>query len=52
MNLIQDQEYKLSLKRKYGNKRYYYGYNNNFGNWFELLRIAQCPNNGNFLCNV
>lgn len=45
MNLIKDQEYKLSLKRKYGNMRYYYGYNSNFGNWFELLRIAQCPNN-------
>ncbi|XP_060850877.1 uncharacterized protein LOC132929506 isoform X2 [Rhopalosiphum padi] len=45
MTLIQDQEYKLQLKRKYGDMRNYYGYNSNFGNWFELLRIAQCPNN-------
>uniref|UniRef100_A0A2H8TRV2 Tyrosine-protein kinase receptor Tie-1 n=1 Tax=Melanaphis sacchari TaxID=742174 RepID=A0A2H8TRV2_9HEMI len=43
LNLIQDQEYKLSLKSKYANMHSYYS--GDFRNWFEFLRIAQCPNN-------
>lgn len=46
MALIQDQKYKMSLKRKYGNRHNYYGYNSNFGNWFKLIRITQCSDNG------
>ncbi|KAL4084644.1 hypothetical protein QTP88_027571 [Uroleucon formosanum] len=45
MALIQDQKYKMSLKRKYGNRHNYYGYNSNFGNWFKLIRITQCSDN-------
>lgn len=45
MALIQDQNYKISLKRKYGNRHNYHGYNSNFVNWFKLFRITQCPDN-------
>lgn len=49
MALIQDQNYKISLKRKYGNRHNYHGYNSNFVNWFKLFRITQCPDNGIYL---
>lgn len=46
MILIKDEKYKILLKREYGNLHNYYGYNNDFGNWFDLLRITQCSDDG------
>ncbi|XP_016657825.1 uncharacterized protein LOC100161662 isoform X1 [Acyrthosiphon pisum] len=42
MALIQDQKYKMLLKRKYSSALNYNDYNSYLGNWFELIRISQC----------
>lgn len=46
MDLIKDQKYKMLLKRKYSNTLNYNENNIYFGNWFELLRIIQCSDDG------
>jgi len=46
MDLIQDQNYKMILKRKYSSALNYNDYNRYLGNWFELIRIIQCPDEG------
>lgn len=50
MTLVQDQTYKIILKRTFGSMRNYYGRNLYFGNWFGLLHINECTgNSGNKL---
>lgn len=46
MALIQDQKYKMLLKRKYSSTLNYNDYNSYLGNWFELIRITQCSDEG------
>lgn len=47
MNLVQDQTYEIILKRTFGSTRNYYGFNSYFENWFGILRINQCSDDGN-----